>query len=156
MDGEASPQKGQKNGRPSRAGRFPKDCGHFLLKPLKAVAPGLIPLTPLTLVLMVFWPETVDAEKRLCKGSCVSLIPSFSLSHTLLVSPLLTPLSFLSPSRSASLFLRRHRHRRAHTHTLSLFSIHSFSHYWSVSALENSCASRADVITSGINNFPCA
>lgn len=43
-----------------------------------------------------------------------------------------------------------------HTNTPSLFSIHSFSHYWSVSALENCCACRAGVITSGINHFPCA
>lgn len=43
-----------------------------------------------------------------------------------------------------------------HTHTPPLFSIHSFSHYWSVSALENCCACRAGVITSGINHFPCA
>lgn len=42
------------------------------------------------------------------------------------------------------------------THKPSLFCLHSFSHYWSVSALENCCACRAGVITSGINHFPCA
>lgn len=63
----------------------PKDTGHFLLKPLKAIALCLIPLTPLTLVLMVFWPGTVDVEKRLCRSSCVSLTPSFSLFLSLIL-----------------------------------------------------------------------
>lgn len=102
---------------------------------------------------MVFWPGTVDAEKRLCRSSCVSLTPSFWLAHTLLVSLLLTPPSFLSPSLST---LQPPDTIPTYTHTLSLFSIHSFSHYWSVSALENCCACRAGVITSGINHFPCA
>lgn len=101
---------------------------------------------------MVFWPGTVDAEKRLCRSSCVSLTPFFSLSHTLLVSLLLTPLSFLS----LSLSIPPTPTHPVHIHTPSLFSIHSFSHYWSVSALENCCACRAGVITSGINHFPCA
>lgn len=148
-------KRGQKNGRLSRTGPVPKGSRAFSSQATQSHrALCLIPLTPLTLVLMVFWPGTVDAEKRLCRSSCVSLTPSFSLSHTLLVSLLLTPLSFLSPFSV---------HRRPppsplhiHTHTPSLFSIHSFSHYWSVSALENCCACRAGVITSGINHFPCA
>lgn len=86
MDREAPPQKGQKNGRPSRTGPSPKDLGHFLLKPLKAIVLCLIPLTPLTLVLMVFWPWTVDAEKRLCRSSCVSLTPFLSFSYFTSVS----------------------------------------------------------------------
>lgn len=90
-----------------------------------------------------------------CAEAAVSLLlPSFSLSHTLLVSLLLTPLCFLSPSLSTHTPPPFHIH--THTHIPSLFSIHSFSHYWSVSALENCCACRAGVITSGINHFPCA
>lgn len=125
MDREAAPQKGQKNGRPSRTGPSPKDPGHFLLKPLKAIALCLIPLTPLTLVLMVFWPWTVDAEKRLCRSSCVSLTLSFSLSHTLLVSLLLTPLSFLSPSLSNPPPQPPHNPSNTHTHLLYSLSIRS-------------------------------
>lgn len=108
------------DGRVGQA-RPPKDPGHFLLKPLKAVALCLIPLTPLTLVLMVFWPGTVDAEKRLCRSSCVSLTPSFSLSHTLLVSLLLTPPSFRSPPLSIPPPFRTH----THTHLLYSPSIRS-------------------------------
>lgn len=121
MDREAAPQK-----RPEEwmAGLgqacSPKDAGHFLLKPLKAVALCLIPLTPLTLVLMVFWPGTVDAEKRLCRSSCVSLTPSFSISHTLLLSLLLTPLSFLSPSLSTP---QNPTPPSPHTHTNLLYSL---------------------------------
>lgn len=125
----------------------PKDTGHFLLKPLKAIALCLIPLTPLTLVLMVFWPGTVDAEKRLCRSSCVSLTPSFSLFLSLILCECLF-YWLLCPLSAPPL--------HTHTHTPPLFSIHSFSHYWSVSALENCCACRAGVITSGINHFPCA
>lgn len=86
----------------------PKDLGHFLLKPLKAVAPCLIPLTRLTLVLMVFWLGTVDAEKRLCRSSCVSLMLPFPLplSHT--------RVSFTGSS------IRLHAR---HTHNRRLFSL---------------------------------
>lgn len=73
-----------------------KDTGYFLLKTLKAMAACMILLTPLTLVLMVFGPGTVDAEKRLCRSSCASPTPPFSRSLSLLVSPLLTPPSFCS------------------------------------------------------------
>lgn len=97
---------------------------------------------------MVFWPGTVDAEKRLCRSSCVSLTPLFlSLSY-------FTSVSFTDSSILSQPFSIHPSH--PHPHTPSLFSIHSFSHYWSVSALENCCACRAGVITSGINHFPCA
>lgn len=80
MDREAAPQKGPEEWMAvSGQARPQRILGIFFLKPLKAIALCLIPLTPLTLVLMAFWPGTVDAEKRLCRSSCVSLTPSFSL-----------------------------------------------------------------------------
>lgn len=124
MEREAAPQKGPEEWMASVGqARPPKDPGHFLLKPLKAVALGLIPLTPLTLVLMAFWPGTVDAEKRLCRSSCVSLTPSFSISHTLLLSLLLTPLSFLGPSMSTPPLQRPHPTLCTYTHTSLLYSL---------------------------------
>jgi hypothetical protein len=75
--------KGPKNGQ--RRGLSPKDPGHFLRKPLKDVGTALIPLTPLTLVLMVFWPGTVDAESRLWRAAETDSL-SFSLSLTLPLS----------------------------------------------------------------------
>lgn len=96
----------------------PKDTGHFLLKPLKAIALCLIPLTPLTLVLMVFWPGTVDAEKRLCRSSCVSLTPSFSLFLSLILCECLF-YWLLYPLSAPPL------HTHTHTHLLYSLSIHS-------------------------------
>lgn len=88
--------------------------------------------------------------------AAVSLL--FRLSHSLILYEclfywLLYP--FLAILCPPSLPPHRERERRGRGRP-SLFSIHSFSHYWSVSALENCCACRASVITSGINHFPCA
>lgn len=82
-----------------------------------------------------------------CAEAAVSLLLPLSLSFSL------SYFASVSFTDSSILCLPPHC---THTHTPPLFSIHSFSHYWSVSALENCCACRAGVITSGINHFPCA
>lgn len=83
-----------------------------------------------------------------CAEAAVSLLLPLSLSFSLSY--------FASVSFTDSSILCLPPPLHTHTHTPPLFSIHSFSHYWSVSALENCCACRAGVITSGINHFPCA
>lgn len=63
MDREAAPQKDQKNGRAILDRPVPKESWAFSSQATQSQRLCLIPLTPLTLVLMVFWPGTVDAEK---------------------------------------------------------------------------------------------
>lgn len=141
-------KRGQKNGRPSWTGLSPKGYWAFSSQATQShrTVPDSTHSSDTCINGILAWDcrcWKAIVQKQLCLS--YSLFLSLSLSHTLRVSLLLTPLSSVCPPTA-----------HTHTHTPPLFSIHSFSHYWSVSALENCCACRAGVITSGINHFPCA
>lgn len=108
IDREAAPQRRPEEWAADSDKPVPEGTSRFLHKPLKAVALWLIPLAPLTLTIMVFWPrcrETIAAKQ--VRLSCVhSLAPSYSSFSSLD--------SALSPSSSE-------QHQT--THTFSFFCL---------------------------------
>lgn len=90
----------------------------------------------------------VIVQKQLCLSYSLFLSPSLILYQRLFHWLLCPFTASLRPS--FSLF-----HAHTHTNAPPLLSIHSFSHYWSVSALENCCTVRGGVITIEINHFLC-
>lgn len=94
----------------------------------------------------------VIVQKQLCLS--YSLFLSLPFSYFTIVS--FTDSSVLSEPLSVHPTALFHVYTHTCRHTPPPFSIHSFGHYWSVSALENCCACRACVITNGINHFPWA